>query len=107
MYFVTHKLHVSTMVEGDDHPLPGGVDVRPNTLEREEVQPRSRVYHPLPEGVNDPSREVRRRLTGKTPVGRGRESGTSPPPKRRKWQLFPGPSRGSQDNCHFPRVGVG
>ena len=33
--------------------------------------------------------------------------GVSPPPKRRKWLFLPGPEIGSQEDSHFPRVGVG
>ena len=35
----------------------------------------------------------------------GREA--SPPPKRRKWLILPGPFRGSQEDSLFPRVWVG
>ena len=64
-------------------------------------------HHSLPEEVNDKPKVVRRRLRGKTPILNlvGREA--SPPPKQRKWLILPGPSRGSQENSHFPRVGVG
>ena len=64
-------------------------------------------HHSLPEEVNDRPKEVRRRLRGKTPIHQvdGREA--SPPPKRRKWPILPGPSRGSQEDGRFPRVGVG
>ena len=64
-------------------------------------------YLPLPGGVEDGPRDIRRRLSRKTPhhVLGFREA--SPPPKRRKWPSLPGPLKGNQESGYFPRVGVG
>ena len=50
---------------------------------------------PLPGGVEDVPRVVRRRLTRKTPIHE-RTGEASPPLKRRKWLSLPGPSKGCQ-----------
>ena len=64
-------------------------------------------HHSLSEEVNDGPKVVRRRIRGKTPRHEVLGEVASPPPTRRKWLSLPGPSRGYQDNSHFPRVGVG
>ena len=48
---------------------------------------------PLPGGVDDAPRVMRRRITGKTPIHVGITE-ASPPPKRREWLSLLGPSRG-------------
>ena len=46
-------------------------------------------------------------LLSKTSVRIIGDGEASPPPKRNKWLYLPGPKRGSQEDSHFPRVGVG
>ena len=65
------------------------------------------MRHPLPEGVNDTPRAIRKRLTSKTHPSYIRLREASPPPKRRKGSFFPGRSRGFQEGDLFPRIGMG
>ena len=59
------------------------------------------MRHPLPEGVNDTPRAIRKRLTSKTHPSYIRLREASPPPKRRKGSFFPGRSRGFQEGDLF------
>ena len=64
-------------------------------------------YLPLPGGVEDRPRDIRRRLGRKTPVHVLGLREASPPLKRRKWSSLPGPFLGNQESDYLPRVGVG
>ena len=73
----------------------------------EEIDAADGVHHPLPDGVNDTPRAIRKRLTSKTHPSYIRLREASPPPKRRKGSFFPGRSRGFQEGDLFPRIGMG